>query len=111
VAALAGLSLASALGAPIPDGWAPRGRDILFLVSLLLVFQAGAWGEQRMATGAVEQIRSLTEENARLKAQAAQSAWEAEQARQRLEAELRSARLAYEELRREQLARPPSPAG
>jgi hypothetical protein len=77
----------------------------------LLGLQVGMWGEQRSAAVAVEQLQSLMEENARLQAEAARSAREAEQVRERLEVEVRSLRLAYEELRREQLARPPSQVG
>jgi hypothetical protein len=108
VAALAGLYLASTLGAPLPRSWVPPGETILLLGFLLLVFQATPYAQQRALTEAVEQ---LLEENARLKAEAARSAREAEQVRERLEAEVRSLRLAFEELRREQFARSPSQAG
>jgi hypothetical protein len=110
-AALAGLFVASALGAPLPPNWVPRVGDILNVGAILLVFEVGTRGEQRLAAEAVEKRQSLAEENARLRAEAARSAREAGQARERLEAEVRSLRLAYEELRREQLARPPSQAG
>jgi hypothetical protein len=108
VAALVGLYLASAFGAPLPSSWVPPGEAVLLLGFLLLVFHVTPYAQQRVLTEAVEQ---LLEEKARLKAEAARSAREAEQVRQRLEAEIRSLRLAYEELRREQLARPPSQAG
>jgi hypothetical protein len=111
LAVMAGLYIASALGAPLLHGWVVSGGEIVILVMLLLMFQVQIWGEeQRSATG-VDQLRSLAEENARLKAEAARAAREAERVREGLEVEVRCARLAYEELRREQVARPPSPAG
>ncbi len=115
MAVMAALYFASVLGGPLPHGWVVSAGDVLVLGMLLLMFQvrmwSEKWAEQRLAAGAVDQLGPLAEENARLKAEAAQSAREAEQARQRLEVELRSLRLAYEDLRREQLARSPSQGG
>jgi hypothetical protein len=77
----------------------------------LLGFWAGARTEQRSAAAPADQHQASMEEKARLRAEAARCAQEAEQGRERLEFELRSVRLAYEELRRELLARGPSQPG
>jgi hypothetical protein len=110
LAVMCGLWVAPALGVTVPEGWALKGGDILFLVTLFLLFQIASYGERHMAAGALEQLRPLVDENARLKAEVARAGREAEQVRERLEVEIRSLRLAYEELRREQLARPQSQA-
>jgi hypothetical protein len=103
LAVFPGLYMASALGAPLPHTWVVSHGDLLGLGMVLLLFQLGAWGERRLAAGEIDQLRSLAEENARLKAEAARSA---EQVRELHEVEVRSLRLAFEELRREKLPRP-----
>jgi hypothetical protein len=86
------------------SGW-PEPIAFGTLALFSLGFWVGARTQQRSAAASADQLESSAEENARLRAEAARSAQEAEQVRERLEAELRSVRLAYEELRREQLAR------
>jgi hypothetical protein len=92
------------------SGW-PEPIAFGALAVFFLGFWAGARTEQRSAAAAADQLQASAEEKARLRAEAARSAQEAEQVRERLEFELRSVRLAYEELRREQLARGPSRLG
>jgi hypothetical protein len=110
----AGLAVVTGIGhwlSPGPGaGWLePVGFGLLAM--FLLGFHVGMRGEQRAAAAALAQLQALVEEKARLQAEAARPAQEAEQVRERLEAEVHSLRLAYEELRRQQLARPPSQAG
>ena len=114
IVVMCGRYLALTLGLLQPDGWVPSVSDILLVGCLLL-------GADRLAPrelAPADQVRSLAADNARLladnarlQADVAQCVREADQVRERLEVELRSLRLAYEELRREQLARPQSVTG
>jgi uncharacterized membrane protein len=106
VGLMVGLFVVSAAGVPVPDGWVPAGRDILVFGVLLLLFGFGDWTQRTAGRDMVDRIRALEEDNARLRSEADRFVRDADVVRERFEAELRSLRLAHDEMRREQASRP-----